>query len=123
MTEEQRKELDEFLANPPPPRPQRKLVTVEVTPRMHAAVKAKPEKVRMSAEDADGNAVIERPAWRPPPEKLIVPDGPQSGNGGSIWTRSGFPNGIASPFRDAVGSGDELVQHKYDIYRLMPGDE
>jgi len=59
LSTEQRKELDEFLAKGPPPgvRLKRKAVLAEVSPRMHAAVKAKPDALRMIAEDEHGNAV------------------------------------------------------------------
>jgi hypothetical protein len=64
LSPQQRKELDEWLAKPPPPMPEPKpkAVFVEVSPRMHAAVRARPEKLRLIAEDADGNAVFEKPA-------------------------------------------------------------
>jgi hypothetical protein len=61
---------EELLANPPTgflrkrslAKPKPKAVFVEVSARMHAAVRARPEKLRMIAEDAQGNAVIEKPA-------------------------------------------------------------
>jgi hypothetical protein len=60
----------EFLANPPTgflrkqplAKPKPKAVFVEVSARMHAAVRARPEKLKLIAEGADGVAVIEKPA-------------------------------------------------------------
>jgi hypothetical protein len=102
-----------------------KAVLVEVTPRMHAAVKAKPDKLRMIAEDADGNAVIDRP-FRPRQrqEQPIVPDGPHSAVGAIKWGRGPWPTGIGNPVWSGDASrGDELVRHKYDIFAVLREDD
>lgn len=128
LSAEQRKELDDFLAKGPPPsvRLKRKAVLAEVSPRMHAAVKAKPEALRMIAEDASGNAVIERP-YRPRPktEAVLVPDRTTIAVGGSKWGRSGFGPGLPqAPAWDAGGGrGDELVKHQYDIFAVLREDD
>jgi hypothetical protein len=118
------KELNELMLNPPPPRPERKVVAVEVTPRMQAAVKARPDKLRMIAEDADGNAVIERP-YRPArrQEQPIVPDGPHSAVGAIKWGHAPWPGRVGNPFRDGAGRGDELVRHQYDIFAVLREDD
>jgi hypothetical protein len=51
----------EWLLAQPVPMKKRKALHVEVSQRTFDAVKANPEKLRLIAEDADGNAVIERP--------------------------------------------------------------
>lgn len=124
----------ELLANPPTnvrrkqpqPQPQRKAVLAEVSPRMHAAVKARPEALRMIAEDAQGNAVIERPYRHRKVEAVITPDRTTIAVGGSRWGRSGFGPGLpAVPTWDvgAVGRGDELVRHQYDIFAVLREDD
>jgi hypothetical protein len=127
LSAEQRKELNEFLANPPPPqrRPKPKAILAEVGPRMHAAVRAKPDKLRMIAEDASGNAVIERP-YRPKTEAMITPDRTTIAVGGIKWGRSGFGPGLPqAPVWDAGGGGrgDELVKHQYDIFAVLREDD
>jgi hypothetical protein len=126
LSAEQRKELDEFLAKGPPPgvRLKRKAVLAEVSPRMHAAVKAKPEALRMIAEDASGNAVIERP-YRPKAEAVITPDRTTIAVGGIKWGRSGFGPGLPqAPVWDVPGGrGDELVKHQYDIFAVLREDD
>ena len=125
LSAEQRKELDEFLAKGPPPgvRLKRKAVLAEVSPRMHAAVKARPEALRMIAEDASGNAVIERP-YRPKAEAVITPDRTTIAVGGIKWGRSGFGPGLPqAPVWDAPGRGDELVKHQYDIFAVLREDD
>jgi hypothetical protein len=92
---------------------------------MHAAVKAKPEALRMIAEDAQGNAVIERP-YRPKAEAVLTPDRTTIAVGGIKWGRSGFGPGLPSvPAWDAggVGRGDELVKHQYDIFAVLREDD
>ena len=132
LSAQERKELDEFLAKGPPPgvrlkRPKPKAILAEVSPRMHAAVKARPEALRMIAEDASGNAVIERP-YRPRPktEAVLVPDRTTIAVGGSKWGRSGFGPGLPSvPAWDVGGTdrGDELVKHQYDIFAVLREDD
>jgi hypothetical protein len=67
MPEETKGPMDDwFVAHPKPPYPGsrrnwRKALRVEVSPQFFEAVKAKPGKLRLVAEDANGVAVIERP--------------------------------------------------------------
>jgi hypothetical protein len=119
LSPQQRKELDEWLAKPPPPvrRLLPKAILAEVSPRMHAAVQAKPERLRMIAEDAQGNAVIERP-YRPKAEAVITPDR-VGAIGGIKWGRGGWPNDIGNPVWDGPARGDELVKHQYDIFAVL----
>lgn len=125
MTEEQqrRKELDEFLAKGPPPgvRLKRKAILAEVSPRMHAAVKAQPEKLRLVAEDEHGNAVIDRPYRRT--EEVITPDRTTIAVSGIKWGRGGFGPGLPAPAWDRGGRGDELVKHQYDIFAVLREDD
>jgi hypothetical protein len=123
---------EEVLANPPTglrkkrpplpqPKPQRKAVLAEVSPRMHAAVKANPEKLRLIAEDANGNAVVDRPYRRTREEQPISPDGPHTSAVGAIkWGRSGFPGPV---WDSGGGRGDELVKRNYDIYAVLREDD
>jgi hypothetical protein len=145
MSEPDDKSYEELLAEWPPPfrgraKPRPKMIAAEVSPRMHAAVKAKPDKLRMIAEDAQGNAVIERP-YRPrrepytpafgdygqrrAPEKPVVID-----NGGGVargemkwgqhtpWSVRGIPRPPERSLR-----GDELVVHQYDIFAVLRQEE
>jgi hypothetical protein len=120
LSPEQRKALDEWFAKGPPPVRQLlpKAILAEVSPRMHAAVQAKPEALRMMAEDADGNAVIERPYRRPRSEEVLTPDR-VGAVGGMKWGRSGWPNDIGNPVWDRPARGDELVKHQYDIFAVL----
>jgi hypothetical protein len=100
-------------------KPKYKAILAEVSPRMHEAVKAKPEKLRLIAEDEHGNAVVDRP-YRRRTEQPMVPDGPHSAIGAIRWGRSGWPISVGNPDWDTGGRrGDELVQRNYDIYTVL----
>jgi hypothetical protein len=104
------------------PKPRRKAIVAEVGTRMFEAVRAKPEKLRLVAEDEHGNAVIDRP-YRPrnPRDDRYVPDGPSSAVGQIKWGHNPFTAKIGSPFPagGVVGRGDEFVQRNYDIYACL----
>lgn len=55
-------EQAEWLKRQPIPQAKRKMLHVEVSRRTFEAVKARPEKLKVLAEDSDGVAVFEKPA-------------------------------------------------------------
>jgi hypothetical protein len=114
---------EELKAQWPPPfrgraKPRPKVVAAEVSPRMHAAVKARPEKLRMIAEDEHGVAVIERP-YRPRAETPIpVDNGGRAAVGAMKWGHAPWPNSIPTPRWTGL-RGDELVKRNYDIFAVL----
>lgn len=135
MSEKKELTLDEMLAMPIPRVKKRKVVIAEVGERMHEAVKAKPEKLRMIAEDEHGNTVIERPyrASHQPPQS-VVPDGPHSATGEIRWKRrnEGWDHPkIGNPYWDerfgrSSYPDESMVVHEYDpvaVLRREFGDE
>jgi hypothetical protein len=104
-------------------KPRPKVIAAEVSPRMHAAVKARPEKLRMIAEDEHGVAVIERP-YRPRAEQPIpVDNGGRAAVGAMKWGHAPWPGSIPTPRWNAEPRGDELVRRNYDIFAVLREDD
>jgi hypothetical protein len=129
--------LDEWIAENPPPTGLRrkvkpKAILAEVGPRMFAAAKAKPEKVRIVAEDEHGNAVIDRPYQGPlrlteeqkhelrrrRQQQRFVPDGPHSSVGEIKWGHDPWGGGIGNP-RWKEGAREGGVISNYDIFAVL----
>jgi hypothetical protein len=121
-----RREFEEFMAAPIPlPRPRPMAILAEVSGKMHKAVKARPQDLKLVAKDEHDNVIIERP-FRPRREERIAVDGPHSAVGEMRWGREGEPwgNGIPTPSWNAGGGrGDELVKRNYNIFAVLREDD